>query len=181
MDEYEPTPAEREALEALPPERPPDPLLEERVVQELISRGLLTPRERRSDVAAWRLAAAAALAAVLLLAGFLVGRWTTDRPAPIADPPAVPAERLALAASLQRAGSAYVAALDELASSQEAPDSEAMRQGREVALTTLYGAAGEVSRLVPKEQMAGQLLRALDVPAQDGSSSASPPERLVWF
>ena len=41
-------PSERKALEALPRERAPNPMLEERVVQALRDRGVLVPRRRRA-------------------------------------------------------------------------------------------------------------------------------------
>jgi len=175
MTEEDLTPAEREALEALPRERTPGPLLEERVVRTLRDRGLLRP-PKRSTITPVRVALAAAAALVLLLGGFAAGRWTAETPEAPEQPQAIEASRETLAASLQRAGSAYVSALEELASSGVAPHSDEMRQGREVALTTLYTAAGEVSRIVPKKHMAGQLLQALDV-----AVGAEARERVIRF
>jgi hypothetical protein len=182
MNDDELTSSERKALEDLPRERQPSPLLEERVVRELRDRGVLGRRGRRwFDITALRIAVAVAAAIVLLLGGFVLGRWTSALPGSPAGPSVVEARRLALAASLQRAGTAYVSALDELASSGIALDSDEMRQGREVALTTLYTAAGEVSRIVPKRHMAGQLLQALDVTAESEAQAANPDERVIWF
>jgi hypothetical protein len=184
MNDDDFTPLEQEALEALPRERTPSPFLEERVVKALRDRGVLRSRKRRTiELTAVRIAASAAAAVVLLVGGFALGRWTGERPAAQADTPAIEASGLALAASLQRAGTAYVSALGELAASDAAPRSDEMRQGREVALTTLYTAAGEVSRIVPKDHMAGQLLRALDVTVDPGSTAQDPTqtERVIWF
>jgi hypothetical protein len=184
MNDDDFTPFEREAMEALPKERTPSPFLEERVVKALRTRGVLRPRKRRKiELTTTRITVGAAAAIVLLLGGFALGRWTGERPVAPGDTPAIEASQLALAASLQRAGTAYVSALGELAASGAAPRSDEMRQGREVALTTLYTAAGEVSRIVPKDHMAGQLLRALDV-AVDPESTAqddAPTEQVIWF
>jgi hypothetical protein len=184
MNDDELTPFEREALDALPREQTPGPRLEERVVQALRERGVLGPRRRRiSELTSVRVALAAAAAIVLLLGGFALGRWTGGQPAAPEDPVAVEASQLALAASLQRAGTAYVSALEELATADAAPHSDEMRQGREVALTTLYTAAGEISRIVPKQHMAGQLLQALEVRAEPTAHSRdeTTAERVVWF
>jgi hypothetical protein len=184
MNDDDLTPVEREALEALPREQTPSPFLEERVVRALRERGLLRPRRRRTvELTVLRVAVAVAAGIVLLLGGFVVGRWTGARPSGPVDTRPIEASQLALAASLQRAGTAYLAALEDLASSDNAPRSEEMRQGREVALTTLYTAAGEVSRIVPKSHMARQLLQALDLAVQrdPAKQDEGKAERLIWF
>jgi hypothetical protein len=184
MNDDDLTPFERKAMEALPREQTPGPLLEERVVQALHDRGVLGPRKRRIlELTAVRIAVAAAAAIVLLLGGFALGRWTGGQPGAADEADAVPASRLALAASVQRAGTAYLSAIEELATADMAPDSDEMRQGREVALTTLYSAAGEVTRIVPKRHMAGQLIKALDVRTESDASPADEElaERVIWF
>ena len=183
MDDKQLTPPEAEALGSMVRERTPSPLLEERVVRELHRRGVLRPRSRRTiELSGWRVAVAVAAALVLTAGGFALGRWSdSTRQAPTAAP-VVEAHELSLAASLQQAGSAYVSALEELAS-QAGPQSEELRQGREVALTTLYTAAGEVSRIVPKKHMAGQLLQALDVAvgADATERDGDVAERVIRF
>ena len=184
MNDNDLTSVEREALEALPKERTPSPFLEERVVKALRDGRLLRPDNGRAmEITRGRIAVAAAAAIVLLLGGFVLGRWTNEQPATPADAPATQASELSLAASLQRAGTAYVSALEELASSEVSPHSDEMRQGREVALTTLYSAAGEVTRIVPKNHLAGQFLRALDVTVESrpAERDSEQSERVIWF
>lgn len=183
MDDNQLTPSETEALGSMARERTPGPFLEERVVRELRRRGLLRTRPRRTiDLSGWRLAAAVAAALVLALGGFALGRWSDSTPS---EPPAgqvVEARELSLAASLQQTGSAYVSALERLAS-QAGPQSEELRQGRQVALATLYTAAGEVTRIVPKDHLAEQFLYVLGEegqrPAQDESTEEG--QHVIWF
>jgi hypothetical protein len=184
MTDEELTSAEREALEALPREQTPSPFLEERVVTALHDRGVLRPtRPRAIELTPARIAVAAAAAIALLVGGFAMGRWAGEFPDTSVQPRAIEAIQPTLAASLQHAGTAYVSALERLASSETAPHSDEMRQGREVALTTLYTAAGEVSRIVPKKHMAGQLLQALDltVVADTNEQDSQATERVIWF
>lgn len=83
-NENELTPSERAAFDSLPRERAPSDLLEERVVSELRTRGMLsTPARRGSRFStAWRIAAAIALFA----GGVATGRFIL---AP-AESPALP-------------------------------------------------------------------------------------------
>jgi hypothetical protein len=104
---------------------------------------------------------AAALA--IFAGGVVVGRGTTKAPAqaPIQVPVRVPASvRLELdtlhpAIEVQRTGSEYVAAL---ASLRESRDPQVRRQGSEAALSTLYGAARELTRISPEDPGALNIL-----------------------
>jgi hypothetical protein len=73
--------ADRRIESGLARELVPPPEVEERIVRELASRGLIRPR-RRAVPAAW-IGVAAGLA--LLAAGFLIGRGSAPKPA---EPPA---------------------------------------------------------------------------------------------
>ena len=102
-------------LAALPRERMPSRLLEERTVKALRTRGLL--RHRRPG-AAWMAAAAAAVA--LFAGGFALGQWTGSRT--MSDSMLAIRQQSAedAAALVQRTGSAYVLALASLASHADA-------------------------------------------------------------
>jgi hypothetical protein len=93
---------------------------------------------------------AAALA--IFAGGVVVGRGTVARPAEI---PRASQNPLRAAAEVQRTGSQYIAALSSLTSEQ----GPALEQGREAALSTLYGAAYELDKL-PSEDLS-QVLHAV--------------------
>jgi hypothetical protein len=188
MSDQELTPEERRALDELPAERTPSDLLEERVVSSLRDRGLLRrERGRVLAITPSRLAVAVAACFLLLVAGFAVGRWTSPSTAagpPLPSPgPTRQADEFAVAASLQQAASAYVIALEDLEASLQTAGSEQARQGREVALASLYSAADRVSRFVPGDRLADRFRDAVTAPAVgEGHGAADPtPRRLVEF
>jgi hypothetical protein len=77
-EEIELTDAERAALAALPRERTPSDLLEGRVVNELRSRGLLSPASRpKSRIATFALRSAAAI--LIFAAGAFTERFVSER------------------------------------------------------------------------------------------------------
>jgi hypothetical protein len=117
------------------------------------------PARRRTSVLL-RLAAAL----LLFLSGVAVGHvW--GRSTPTGAPPAVQAESpLAPAVEVQRAGTEYVAALAAL---RNEPRTEVRVQGREAALSTLLGAAHELTRLTPEDAAASQVLSTVSR-ARDG-------------
>lgn len=163
---FELTPSEKKALETLPRERMPHAALEDRVVGALRSRGVLAPPRRRVvELTAWRIGAAAAAILVLLTGGFTLGQWVGARQA--ADHDLVPPELkgISAAATLQQTGSEYVLALQRFAELPDSLDGNQAVQGREVALKTLYTAANQVTRLVPKNELAKQLLVAINTDA----------------
>ena len=186
MTDQELTPSEKRALDELPRDRRPSDFLEERITRSLRERGLL--RTRRSRVMEWtRFRAAAAAAACLLLvaSGFAAGRWSspsssreerTYRPAQLEHD-------LAVAAALQQAASDYVEALEELEASLQSTGGERARQGREVALASLYTAAGRVARFVPADEVADRFREAVNVTAGEASrwSGDTPPRRVIEF
>lgn len=147
------TPHERAALEALPRERKPSALLEERTVRALRERGLLRTPGRRGARAPWRLAAAAA-AIALFAAGTAFGQWLGVRQA--ADTIATVQRDDAMAAALQvqRAGTAYLDALATLVTAAGEADPTVARQAREVALAVYRGASEEIGRLQQQDSSA---------------------------
>jgi hypothetical protein len=191
MESNEPvelTPAERRQLDALPRERLPGRLLEERTVRALKDRGVIRslPALGRVPTARW-LAAAIAAALALFTSGIAVGQWTAARVATdaIAQTGEADAEADATESALhvQRAGSAYVAALTRLVDAADAADERVVAQAREVALAALWAAAGEVVRLAPDDPVAGQILRGFEQARQEEQTGGDrPPVRqVIWF
>lgn len=172
------TPAERDALSALPREREPSRLLEERTVRALRGRGLLEGAgARRVRVPpGWRVAAAAA-SILLFGGGFGAGQWMAGREAERA----LAAERArgeAQAASLVReTGQAYVAALAALAGG----DSAQSARGRAAARDALHAAAAEVVRLSPDDPVASGILAGLDRAREQAAPDTTATRKLVWF
>lgn len=170
-EEFELTPSEIKALEMLPRERTPKAALEDRVVGALRDRGLLLPPRRRViELTARRIATVAAAGLVLLAAGFAFGQWVGARQDVRGGFTAPETSDISIAAALQQAGSAYVVALQRFAELPDSVDGDQAVQGREVALMTLYTAADQVTRLVPKNELARQLLAAID--AETGELTA---------
>jgi hypothetical protein len=162
--EFDLTPEEKKALETLPRERVPSAELEESVVGALRDRGILVPPRRRViELTARRIAAAVAACLVLIAVGFSFGQWVGARQTTADDFFPIEISDISVAATLQEAGSAYVKALQHLAALPDSVNGNQAVQGREVALTTLYTAADQVTRLVPKDELARQLLVAINV------------------
>ena len=108
-------------------------------------------------------------AAVLAIfaGGVWVGRATVERPVGI---PGASPDPLRTAAEVQRTGSQYIAALSSLRSVQGPP----LDQGREAALSTLYGAAYELDKL-PSEDLS-QVLHAVSVTQRRDRNAGEPDE-----
>ena len=102
----------------------------------------------------------AAAAVLLFAAGVAVGRQWESHPArPVRD-------ALAPAVEVQRTGTEYVAALRSLAERPDSPATQA--QGREAALSVLYGAAHELVRLSPNDTGVNQILKTVSVTRSGG-------------
>jgi hypothetical protein len=100
-----------------------------------------------------------AASVLLLVGGFALGRWSGPQQSRLEDTTNIESSNISVAASLQRAGSAYVLALEHFTAMPEgSADADEMRQGREVAIKTLSTATDKVARFVPKRDLAGQLL-----------------------
>lgn len=137
------TDAEREALAALPRARTPSPLLEERTVRALRSRGLLSARSALPH--GWRITAAAA-AIALFAGGTAFGQWLGTRQT-VDAVAAARGDDLSTALQLQQAGTAYLDALAALVQAPAGGDAESARQAREVAFAVYRGASEEIERL----------------------------------
>jgi hypothetical protein len=129
------------------------------IAARIAAREISAQRPRRGR-AFFQTAAALAIFAV----GVLVGRGTVERPAEISRASQDP---LRAAAEVQRTGSQYIAALSSLTSEQ----GPALLQGREAALSTLYGAAYELDKL-PSEDLS-QVLRAVSASQRRTTPAAS--------
>jgi hypothetical protein len=110
--------------------------------------------------------------------GFALGHWSGARDAGVlidtrVGLPTSAAGKLSAAAAVQEIGTAYVQALENLAALPDSVNGGERLQGREVALTTFYTAADQVTKLVPKDYLARQLLMAIDVAASSGARTRS--------
>ena len=184
MHDDELTPAERKTLDSLPRERRPSDLLEDRVVRTLRERGSLRSAGTRTVVMTrWRLAGAVAASVGLLLAGFILGRWSGGEEQALRPFPGPGENGLAAALELQHTGTAYVEALEDLAASMASDRRPGLGQDGEVALTTLYAAVDRMARIVPREQLAAQFRLALE--AEKGPETPAGADRkaeqLAWF
>jgi hypothetical protein len=180
------TPDERRAFETLPREQMPGADLEDRVVGALMRRRLLRRRRRVFELTRFRLAAAVAASIAFVVGGFALGQWTTLHQVTTNRTAMIDSSELSAAASVQYAATAYLLALENLAALPDTASTEDARQGREVALSTLYAAAGRVSHMVPKDYLAGQLMSAIDVNEPGGMppgsrSGAERASKFVWF
>jgi hypothetical protein len=181
------TPAERELFAALPREREPGRLLEERTVRALRERGLLKESARPADArrrlrfpAAW-ISGAIAAGIALFLGGLAAGQYlgqqhTTEV---VSQVQARDAQTAALL--VQQTGTAYVQALSKLTADTTGG---ANRQGREVAQQMLRQAADEVVRMNPNDPVASGILAVFDRARANRSAAqgdTASKERMVWF
>ncbi len=182
-DRTELTNEERAAFDALPKEREPGRLLEERTVQALRDRRLIgASRLRRPYGRAPMLAAGLAASVALFVSGVAVGQWLGSRT--VTDTVIAVQQQSAMqtAAAVQRAGSAYVTALTTLARIADTSNAPAVSQGREAALTALYAATHELVLLAPEDPLAVTLRDGLARARQAGATAeAEETQRLVWF
>jgi len=179
------TPEERAAFAALPRERDPGEMLEERTFRALRARGLIGRPERHGIVMspAWLTAAAAALVAVFTF-GFALGQWLESRENSKTLVELRRQDAAQAAAVVQQTGSAYVAALSALTrASRSSNDPKDVAQGREVASTILHAAANEMTRLSPNDPLTEQILRGLQHAAgRDSVAGGAVATRQVqWF
>ncbi len=184
MDEYDLTPEEKMAFERLPREAEPSRILEERIVRSLREEGILGAGWARGSASRgrsaargwyrpWMAVASIAASLVLFASGVVLGQWMGSQSTTQAFIQVREQDAAQLALSIQEAGSAYVTALAALGELRGAgidarrarwrarprlrPD---FRQGREVALGALYGAAYELARLNPED---ADVLRVLQI------------------
>jgi hypothetical protein len=171
----EPTPSERAQLDALPRERLPGRLLEERTVRALRARGLLRPPRFR---ASW-VAAAIAASVALFAGGFASGQWVNSRQVTSSLLAAQDQTAMRAAQTVQQTGSAYVAALIALSQYADSTGNSGVQQGREAALAILSAAASELAGLTPADPMAAAL-RAVLLDAESARRDESA-RNVLWF
>ncbi|MDP2471239.1 MAG: hypothetical protein Q8W46_10250 [Candidatus Palauibacterales bacterium] len=185
------TAAEREALDALPREREPGRLLEERTVRTLRDEGLLASGPgRRVESASdsgmstrrpwWRSAAAIAAGIALFAGGLSVGQVLGARQTADALQTVFVGRDARLASEVQRTGSDYVAALAALSEVdfQQPADSG---QALEVALTALWAAANEIVRLAPDDPLTARILQGFEARARESNDRGPGGQLLVEF
>jgi hypothetical protein len=184
------SPSEREALAALPRDREPGRLMEERTVRALREQGLLATlsgsrrqsgsRPERAEGRLWWRSTAVAAAVALFAGGVSVGQMLGARQTAGAFKSVFEDGDTMLAAEVQRAGSDYVAALAALSE----PDGGAAAdtsQALEVALTALWAAANEIVRLAPDDVLTARILQGFEAKAQESDDYGADSQLLVEF
>jgi hypothetical protein len=184
--EDELTPEERTLFAALPRERDPGRLLEERTVRALRERGLVQaaagkPRRAIRVYAGW-VSGAIAAGIALFLGGMAFGQHMATKT--IATTIEQHDQRQA-AQLVQQTGSAYVQALARLSQASNTTSGVQGQQGREVAQAMLRAAADEVVRMSPNDPVATGILAAFDRAGAQRAAAAGPDTaskaRVVWF
>lgn len=187
------TSEETGALAALPRERDPGELLEERVVRLLRAEGLLADpgpsemtanrfRDLRLEAnhSWWRPMAAAAAGLALFAGGLSVGQSLGARQTADAFHTVFVDRDARLASQVQRTGSDYVAALAALADAEGAATADSS-QAMEVALTALWAAANQIVRMAPDDPLAARILQGFEARARVADGSATGGQLLVEF
>jgi hypothetical protein len=172
------TPREREALKALPRERMPGRLLEERTVQALRQRGLLRARRSWTPV---RVGMAMAAGLMLFMAGTLYGQWRVTQPEGAQTTQQQEWKASHPSDVVQQAGSAYISAMNTLAQMPDSTRNGEYARGREAAMAVFREAAGEVVVLVPEDPLAGDILRGLEYSQATETTGDDDSRHIVWF
>lgn len=174
---------EREAFDALPRERMPSRILEERTVRALKKQGIIRTRPVLTGARLPWLAAGIAAALALFVSGLAVGqamgvRQTADALAAVYTQPTELA-----AARVQSTGSAHRDALAALvAAAGRDADPQEVQQAREVALAAFWAAANEIVRLAPDDPVALRILQEADRSTSGGRPrTAEDTTSVVWF
>lgn len=184
-DDDELSAEERALFAALPREREPGRLLEERTVRALRARGLVQPPRatgwRTVPRAWWAAGLAAGLA--LFTGGVSVGQWVGASRAEAA----LEAERARNAAQasamVQQTGQAYVTALAAFARMADTASAGQAAQGRQAAQAMLHAAASEVVRIAPDDPVATGILAGFDRARlrERAPADTAATRKLVWF
>jgi hypothetical protein len=175
-EEFDLTDEERAQLAALPRTAPVRASEEERTVAALRARGWLrarTPTRGRWVAAA--LGAAAALA--VFWAGVSIGERLERTHTIEGQLQAQALDATREAGLVQRAGTAYLTALDRLGSTpvRTEESADARREGREAAHAVLRATVLGVLRLDPTDTLAARMAIALDSARAAASAAASTP------
>ena len=175
------TPEERSLFAALPREREPGRLLEERTVRALRERGALElPAPRRRFPAAW-IGGAVAASMALFTSGVAMGQWMGARSTErlVAQIQAENTRQAAL--MVQQTGTAYVHALGKLATLADTAQPAQAAQAREVAVRGLRAAAGELVRIAPDDPVASGILAGYDRARATARPDSAAQRQVVWF
>jgi hypothetical protein len=181
------TPEEQAMFAALPRERAPGRLLEERTVRALRERGVIRPsavdaRRGLRFPAAW-VSGAIAAGVALFMGGLATGQYLGARHASEMVSLVQRQDAQTAALLVQQTGTAYVQALSKMSQVSDTTRG-ANRQGGEVAQQMLRQAANEVVRISPNDPVASGILAAFDRagaarrPAQRDSAGR---QSVVWF
>jgi len=173
---------ERAEFAALSRERDPGRMLEERTVKALRRERLIgRPLRQRWYLRAPLVAAGLAASIALFASGLAVGQWLGTRT--VADSMAAANQQTVMqaAAAVQRAGSAYVMALAALTQMADTTESQAVAQGREAAVNSLYAAVRELVVLAPDDPMAVTIRQELERLRLGGGAEVTQVQNLVWF
>ncbi|SOD02015.1 hypothetical protein SAMN05216486_1028 [bacterium JGI 053] len=182
------TPDERALFAALPRERDPGRLLEERTVRALRDRGLVhapgKPRRVIRFHPGW-LTGAVAAGLALFLGGLATGQYMATRNVGEVVAAVQQHDQRQAAQLVQQTGSAYVQALAKLSQASNTTAGAQGQQGREVASSMLRAAADEVVRMNPNDPVATGILAAFDRAGVQQRASAKPDtagkQSVVWF
>jgi hypothetical protein len=182
------TPDERELFAALPRERDPGRLLEERTVRVLRERGLVhapgKPRRVIRFHPGW-LTGAIAAGLALFLGGLTTGQYLATRNMGEVMVAVQQQDQKQAALLVQQTGSAYVQALAKLSQVSNTANGTQGQQGREVASSMLRAAADELVRMNPNDPVATGILAAFDRAGVLRRDAARPDtatkQRVVWF
>lgn len=183
-DEDDLTPDLRNQLAALPRERDPGRLLEERTVRALRDRGLIEApvaggRVRRIP-RAW-LGGAVAAGITLFASGLAVGQWMGARATVEVVQAARAADARQAALAVQQTGSAYVQAMAQFAELSDSASAGQTAQGREVAARMLRAAADELVRIAPDDPLASAVLAGFQRADSANAARAGGKQGVVWF
>lgn len=182
MERDRQSPAERQALDALPRDRVPPPTLEERTVRALEARGLIRARRTAwSSRRPWMIVSAAAAGLALFMGGYAVGQSQGARQTAEALAGLYPDRADRAAARVQSTGTAHAQALDALVQAMVTANAQEREQAGEVAKATLWAAAAEVVRLAPDDQLAVRILQEFERERAAGAARRSEPRSVIWF
>jgi hypothetical protein len=160
-DNDELTPQEAAAFATLPRFSVHDELAEQRTVDALRARGLLGVIHQHRRSRGLMISAGVAASLVLFAGGTLFGRTLAKRDAAPTSP----------SAQVQRAGTAYVAALVNLS---RARDSERLG-GVQAGAATLRAAAWSLAQINPADSIATQIRSTLS------SAAVGTDANVIWF
>jgi hypothetical protein len=182
-DEDDLTPDLRNELAALPRERDPGRLLEERTVRALRERGMIEApaggRVRRIP-RAW-LGGAVAAGIALFASGLALGQWMGTRAtAQVVAASRAPDTRQA-ALVVQQTGSAYVQAMARFAELSDSASAGQTAEGREVAARMLRAAADELLRIAPDDPLASAVLAGFQRADSAQTAGTAGKQGVVWF